>query len=132
MEYRSGEMDLLFIRSGSLVFSTHVAVKMKTTYPTTRQTEREVSQNIILTSLNIVNTNSQSCVSFMRKLLHLLSEPRIQPLRWRRTFLPKLLMFVPSPLSLFSCSISTLMSISGLWFWFKLNFVNSYRLHKIL
>jgi hypothetical protein len=44
---------------------------METIYSTPRQAEREMSQNVIITVLNIVNMNSQSCVSFMRELLHL-------------------------------------------------------------
>jgi hypothetical protein len=47
---------------------------METIYSTPRQAEREVSENIIITVLNIVNMNSQSCVSFIRELLHLLSQ----------------------------------------------------------
>lgn len=72
-----GEMCLLFMRSVSPSFSKYdfcVAVKIGTIYPKPKQTERGVSRNIIITDLDIVNMNSQSCVSFMRKLLRLLPE----------------------------------------------------------
>jgi hypothetical protein len=87
-----GEMFLLFIRSWSPFFSKYdfgVAVKMGTIYPTPRQTEREVSRNIIITDLNIVNMNSQSCVSFMRKFLRLLLEswvPLVYTFLWKSDF----------------------------------------------
>jgi hypothetical protein len=76
-EHKAVGDDLIIHRSCSLFLSKYdfsVTVKMETIYSTPRQTEREVSQNIIITVLNIVNMKSQSCVSFMRELLHLLSE----------------------------------------------------------